>query len=130
MPLAGAEARHAGVGTPLTPGSAAAVEPMSSFEVRVAARVRDARLVLHDAQDVLVPAEVEAELGSESRFLLIPAEPLRPGGAYVLRMEGTGSRRVMSDGGTTFEPLVLPIQVLGTPPPRAPPKKGQKKRGR
>ena len=128
MPLAGAEARHAGVATPLSPGSAVPVEPASTFEVRVGAPARDARLVLFDAQDVLVPATVEAEVGSESRFTLVPLDPLRPGSAYWLRLEGLGGRLVRSDDGRSFEPLALPLQTTGSPPPRAPPKKALKKR--
>lgn len=129
MPLAGAQALHAGTTTALSPGVAAAVEPGSSFEVRIAGTARDARLVLLDAQDVQVPATVEAEVGSESRFLLVPLDPLRPGSAYLLRLEGLGTRLVRSDGGRSFEPLVLPVQVTGSPPPRAPPRKALKKRG-
>jgi len=128
MPLAGAEARHAGAATPLSPGSAALIDPASTFEIRVGAPARDARLVLVDSQDVLVPATVEAEVGAESRFALVPLEPLRPGSAYWLRLEGLGGRLVRSDGGRSFEPLVLPLQITGSPPPRAPPKKAPKKR--
>ena len=128
MPLAGAEARLAGVATPLSPGSAALIEPASTFEIRVGAPARDARLVLFDAQDALVPATVEAEVGAESRFALVPLDPLRPGGAYLLRLEGLGGRLVRSDDGRSFEPLVLPLQITGSPPPRAPPKKALKKR--
>lgn len=128
MPLASAQALHAGTATPLSPGVTVAVEPASSFEIRVASPARDARFVLLDAQDVQVPATVEAEVGSESRFILVPLEPLRPGSAYLLRLEGLGTRLVRSDGGRSFEPLVLPVQVTGSPPQRAPPKKALKKR--
>jgi hypothetical protein len=128
MPLASAQALHAGTATPLSPGVTVAVEPASSFEIRIAAPARDARLVLLDAQDFQVPATVEAEVGSDSRFLLVPLEPLRPGSAYLLRLEGLGARLVRSDGGRSFEPLVLPLQISGSPPPRAPQKKASKKR--
>ena len=120
MPLAGAQALHAGTATPLSPGVAVEVEPASSFEVHIAAPARDARLVLLDARDVQVPSTVEAEVGSESRFLLVPIDPLRPGGAYLLRLEGLGTRLVRSDDGRSFEPLVLPLQIIGSPPSRAP----------
>jgi len=123
MPLAGAQALHSGTATPLSPGVAVAVESASSFEVHIAAPARDARLVLLDAQDVQVPATVEAEVGSESRFLLVPIDPLRPGGSYLLRLEGLGTRLVRSDDGRSFEPLVLPLQIIGSPPPRAPPRR-------
>jgi hypothetical protein len=128
MPLASAQALHAGTATPLSPGVTVAVEPASSFEIRIAAPARDARLVLLDAQDVLVPSTVEAELGSESSFLLQPLEPLRPGRTYLLRLEGLGARLVRSDGGRSFEPLLLPIQITGSPQPRVPQKKAPKKR--
>lgn len=126
MPLASAQALHAGTATPLSPGVTVAVEPASSFEIRIAAPARDARLVLLDAQDFQVPATVEAEVGSDSRFLLVPLEPLRPGSAYLLRLEGLGARLVRSDGGRSFEPLVLPLQISGSPPPRAPQKKARR----
>jgi hypothetical protein len=128
MPLASAQALHAGSATSLSPGVAVAVEPASSFEVRIAAPARDARLVLLDAQDVLVPATVEAEVGLQSRFVLVPLEPLRPGSGYLLRLEGLGTRLVRSDDGRSFEPLMLPLLTTGSPPPRAPPKKAPKKR--
>jgi hypothetical protein len=130
MPLAGAEARVAGAATAtaLARGpSSTAVDPVSAFEVRVSAPVRDARLVLLDAQDLVVPAVVESEVGAESRFTLVPLDPLRPGSVFLLRLEGVGGRLVRSDGGVAFEPLVLPLHILGTPPPRAPPKKAKKK---
>jgi hypothetical protein len=130
MPLAAAEARTGTASTPLAPGSSASVEPGSTFELRVAAPARDARLVLLDAQDALVASTVDAELGPEARFTLVPQEPLRPGSAYLLRLEGIGGRLVRSEDGRSFEPLVLSMQVLGTPPPRSPPKKAQKKRAR
>jgi hypothetical protein len=128
MPVASAEARAAGTATSLSRGPSSAVDPASTFEVRVSAPARDARLVLLDAQDVVVPASVDSEVGAESRFTLVPVEPLRPGSSYQLRLEGLGGRLVRSDDGKGFEPLVLSLQILGTPPPRAPPKKAKKKR--
>jgi hypothetical protein len=128
LPLASAEARVVGTATALARGPSTPVDPASAFEVRVSVPARDARLVLLDAQDVVVPAVVESEVGAESRFGLVPVDPLRPGSAYQLRLEGVGGRLVRSDDGKTFEPLVLLVQILGTPPPRAPPKKAKKKR--
>lgn len=128
MPLARAQALHTGAAIPLSPGVTVVVEPASSFEIHIAAPARGARLVLLDAQDVQVPATVEAEVGAESRFLLVPIEPLRPGSLYLLRLEGLGTRLVGSDGGRFLEPLVLPLQISGSPPPRPPPRKVLKKR--
>lgn len=129
MPLQSAEARIGGVATPLATGTPAVVEPASSFEVRVGAPLRDARLLLLDGQDVLVPAAAESEVSSTgSRFTLQPQEPLQPGGTYMLRLEGLGGRLVRSATDATYEPLVLPVKVSGSPPPRPPPKKAQKKR--
>ena len=129
MPLLAAEARVGDAAIALAPGPASTVEPGSRFEVRIATRVRDARLVLLDAQDLLVPATVEAEIGaSGSRFTLLPQEPLRPGGAYLLRLEGLDGRLVRSGADGSFEPLAIPLRVSGTPPSRPPPKKAKKKR--
>ena len=77
----------------------------------------------------MVPSTADAEIGSTSRFTLVPHEPLRPGSRYVLRLEGLESRLVISDDGRSFEPLVAPFRVAGEPPP-APPRKAKKKRAR
>ncbi len=115
----------------LSPGTTAGlVDPAATFEVRLGVPARDARLVLLDARDTMVPSSANSEVGfSASRFTLTPMEPLVPGGRYVLRLEGLESRPVKSDGGRAFEPLVILLQVTGEPPP-APPKKAKKKRGR
>jgi len=129
LPLQAAEARAAGVATALAVGSTVPVEPASAFEVRIPLQLRDARLVLLDAQDLLVPAAVDSETGpAGSRFSLQPQEPLRPGSAYLLRLEGVGGRLVHSASDVAFEPLVLPVRVTGSPPPRPPPKKALKRR--
>jgi hypothetical protein len=130
LPLTSAEARVGQASTALAAGAPTTVEPESTFEVRVSARLREARLVLLDAQDLLVPATVDSEMSEAgSRFTLLPQEPLRPGSAYLLRLEGIGGRVVRSATDGSYEPLVLPLRVSGSPPPRPPPKKAKKKRG-
>jgi hypothetical protein len=130
VPLTSAEARVGQASTALAPGPATGIEPESTFEVRVSAALRDARLVLLVSQDLLVPAAVESEVSAAgSRFTLQPQDPLRVGGSYLLRLEGIGGRLIRSASDGSYEPLVLPVRVSGTPPPRPPPKKAKKKRG-
>jgi hypothetical protein len=104
------------------------VDPGSTFEVRLPFAARGARLVLLDARDAMVPSSADSEVGTTSRFTLVPLEPLPPGSRHVLRLEGLENRLVISDDGRAFEPLVAPFRVAGEPPP-APPKKAKKKRG-
>lgn len=132
LPLPGlaAEARMPGGGAPPVPLdlAGAAVDPGATFELRVSAPVRGARLVLLDAQDAMVPAGSDAEPGAVSRFTLVPLEPLRPGSRYQLRLEGLESRLVRSEDGRVFEPAVLPLTTTGEPPPKAPSRKPTRKR--
>jgi hypothetical protein len=104
------------------------VDPGSTFEVRLPFAARGARLVLLDARDAMVPSSADTEIGTTSRFTLVPLEPLPPGSRHVLRLEGLASRLVISDDGRSFEPLVAPFRVAGEPPP-APPRRAKKKRG-
>jgi hypothetical protein len=124
-----AEARVPGASVPLATGTRTTVEPASTFEVRASVGLRGARLVLLDAQDAIVPSASDIEVGSESRFTLVPEETLRPGSAYVLRLEGIAGRVVSADGGRSFEPATFPLETSGTPPPRASPQKAKRRRG-
>ncbi len=136
LPVVAVEARMPGsaAGIPpvaLDPATPAVVDPSATFEVRVAAALRGARLVLLDSQDALVPAASDAEVQAASRFTLVPAEPLQPGSRYLLRLEGVASRLVPAADGRTFEPLAVPFTTSGEVPPRPPPKKkAGKKRSR
>jgi hypothetical protein len=130
LPVESAAARLGTIVLPLAGPGAEPVDAAATFEVRVGLGIRGARLILLDAQDVLVPSSAESEIGGgRSRYTLVPVEPLRTGSRYVLRLEGVESRVVMSDDGRPHEPLAVPFLVSGSPPPKAvPPKKGQKKR--
>ncbi len=130
VPATAVEARQGPTPVSLTPGPSDTVDPAATFEVRLGFPARDARLVLLDARDAMVPSSADAEVGgSGSRFTLIPLEPLAPGSSYVLRLEGLGNRLVRSDDGRGFEPLAVPFRVAGEPP-SAHPKKAKKKRAR
>ncbi len=131
LPGLAAEARipTGGAAVPLDLAGAS-VDPGATFEVRVSAPVRGARLVLLDAQDAMVPSGSEVESGPVSRFTLVPLEPLRPGSRYQLRLEGVESRLVRGDDGRTYEPTAIPIATTGEPPAKPPPRKTGKKRSR
>jgi hypothetical protein len=101
----------------LSPEAEVAIDPRATFEVVVAARLVDARLVLFDAQDALVPSDGSTELASHTRFTLSPAQPLRPGAAYRLRLEGLARREVRDSRGGLHEAVDLRFRTTGTPPP-------------
>ncbi len=135
LPVASVEVRTGElvVAVPVgTPGRHApvAVEPGATFDIRVSAPLQDARLVLLDAQDAIVPSTGGADVDAGTRFHLAPSEPLRAAGRYLLRIEGLENRMVRSTAGQRFEPFALLLVVSGEPPPRAPPKKGATKRRR
>jgi hypothetical protein len=132
LPVESVEARLGTIAVPLSGPAAEPVDPASTFEVRLPLGTRNARLVLLDAQDALVPSSSESDIGGgRSRYTLVPVEPLRTGSRYVLRIEGIGSRQVVSDDGRPHEPLAVTFLVAGAPPPKlTPPKKGQKKHPR
>jgi hypothetical protein len=101
----------------------------ASFRVDAAAALRDARLVLYDAQDALVPAEETAEIGSAaSRFTVAPGRPLRGGARYVLRLEGAAGRDLRDLSGTAYRPVAFSLLAAGEPPP--PPRPARKKGSR
>ncbi len=129
LPVAAAEAHVPGAVVALSPGAPTSIEPASTFEVRVGVPVRGARLVLLDAQDVMVPSASQVEVGQASKLTLVPEETLRPGSTYTLRLEGLAGRLVASDGGAAYEPAVFALQTTGTPPPKPAPKKARKRRG-
>ncbi|HQR28815.1 MAG TPA: hypothetical protein PLL32_00280 [Anaeromyxobacteraceae bacterium] len=106
------------------------MDPGATFEVRVSAPVRGARLVLLDGQDVMVPASSDVEPGPVSRFTLVPLEPLRPASHYQLRLEGVESRLVRGDDARTYEPAAVPLTTTGEPAPKPPPRKTGKKKVR
>jgi len=106
------------------------VDPNGTFELRSQLPLRAARLVLLDAQDAMVPATVDSEIGTSSRFTLVPLEPLRPGSRYLLRLEGLVSQALQGGDGSTFEPVAFPLLTSGEPPQKPPPKKSSKKRSR
>ncbi len=100
--------------TPLDPAGVTAPGPAPSFEVRAGAVLPGARLVLVDAQDQLVAGAADTEIGADSRFTFVPSDPLRPGGSYLLRLEGLSGPAVTTPDGRTYLPASFPIQAPGT----------------
>jgi hypothetical protein len=104
------------------------VDPASTFEVEIAARLHDARLVLLDAADAHVAAGDVREVGSATRLTLAPAAPLVPGSRYVLRVDGAARRETHDAEGRAFAPLAFPLLAAGTPPTPAPKKPVRRRR--
>lgn len=101
----------------LAPGAETVVHPAASFEVELSARAADARLVLVDARDDLVPATATREVGAGTRLTLAPAAPLVPASRYTLRIDGASDRPLHDDAGRAFAPVTLPLLAAGAPPP-------------
>lgn len=113
---------------PLTPGAEVVVHPASTFELELSARAADARLVLVDARDDLVPASGTREVGAGTRLTLSPSAPLVPGSRYVLRLDGASDRALHDDAGRAYSAISLPLLAAGAPPPPEPKKPARKKR--
>jgi hypothetical protein len=104
------------------------VDPAATFEVELAPRLDDARLVLVDAAGAHVAAKDVREGAATTRLTLAPATPLVPGSRYVLRVDGAAVREMHDGDGRAFEPLGFAVLVAGTPPPPEPKKPTKKRR--
>jgi hypothetical protein len=114
--------------TPLSAAGETVVDPAATFEVELAHRLPDARIVLVDAADAHVAAKDVREVAAGTRLTLAPEAPLVPGSRYVLRVDGASVREMHDADGRTFAPIGFALLVAGTPPPE--PKKPPKKRRR
>jgi hypothetical protein len=115
---------------PLVAGSEVVVHPAATFEVELAARTPDARLVLVDAREDLVPASGTRELAAGTHLTLAPTAPLVPGSRYALRLDGAPDRDLHDESGRAFSPVTLPLLAAGTPPAPEPKKPVRKRRHR
>lgn len=115
---------------PLTPGVEAVVHPAATFEVELSAPSSDARLVLVDARDDLVPATGTREVGAGTKLTLAPAAPLVPAARYALRLDGASDRDLHDDAGRAFSAVTLPLLAAGAPPPPEPNKAAKRRRRR
>jgi hypothetical protein len=115
---------------PLAAGAEVVVDPKATFEIELSARVPDARLVLLDAREDLVPASGDREVGAGTRLTLTPSQALVPGARHALRLDGAAHRELHDDAGRAYAPVMFPILVAGTPPPPEPKAPGRKKKGR
>jgi hypothetical protein len=116
----------------LSPGTETVVDPAASFEVELSALSSDARLVLVDARDDLVPTTATREVGQMTRLTLAPTAPLVPASRYVLRLDGASDRDLHDEAGRAFSAVSLPLLAAGSPPPPEPKKQkpARKKRRR
>ncbi len=128
LPIASAQALRGDVASPLARDDVTLVDPGSSFRVEVQARIDDARLVLLDEQDAMVPVQGTAEVAPTTRFTLAPSEPLRPGSSYTLRLEGAARREAHDADGRAYLPAALRLRTTGErPPPAKRSKRGRKR---
>jgi hypothetical protein len=91
------------------------VDPSARLEVVLRRRLPDARLVLLDGADALVPARGERELAQGTTLTLAPAERLAPGRSYVLLLDGAATREVHDEEGNAFTPMTLSLTAAGSP---------------
>jgi hypothetical protein len=106
---------------PLVAGTEVVVDPAARFEIELSVRSSDARLVLLDARDDILPATGGRELGAgTTRLSLSPAAPLVPGSRYALHLDGATDRELHDDAGREFAPITFPLLAAGTPPPPEP----------
>lgn len=113
---------------PVDPASETVVDPGASFEVVLAARFADARLVLLDAQESQVTARGTTEVAERTTLTLTPARPLTPASRYALRVEGAVERTLHDAAGRAIEPISFALLVAGTPPPPEPPRRSRRRR--
>jgi hypothetical protein len=117
-----------GARLPLGSGEETVVDAGATFRIEIAGALPDARLVLLDAADAIVPASGTREVGAASTFTLAPSAPLVPGSRYALRLDGARTRELHDGSGRAFAPLSLAILVAGEPPPKAEAKAPTKKK--
>lgn len=114
LPVASARALQDDGGIGLEAERVCDVHPAATFELRIGARIEEARLVLTNARGVMLPASGSTELLGDTTFRLVPTDPLRPG-EYVLRLEGLAGRTVRDDVGRGYEPITFRLHVPGEP---------------
>jgi len=114
----------------LSPGTELVIDPQTTFEIELSARAADARLVLVDGREDLVPAQDARELSSGTRLTLSPAVRLVPGSRYTLRLDGAVQRELHDEAGRAFSAVTFPLLVAGTPPPPEPKRPARKKKRR
>lgn len=113
---------------PLTPGVEAVVHPAATFEVELSVPASDARVVLVDARDDLVPATGTREVGAGTKLTLAPTAPLVPASRYALRLDGASDRDLHDDAGRAFSAVTLPLLAAGSPPAPEPKRPARRKK--
>ncbi len=129
VPVNAASSLLQGVATALSPDEKNRVAPGARFRMEAPLRLVDARLSLLDESDALVVSTATTEVGSGwTRFEVAPSEDLRPGSAYLLRLEGAVTRELHDEGGHAYGPYVVRFETSGERPPRPVEKKLRRRR--
>jgi hypothetical protein len=127
-PISSAVAVVAGQEVPLARQGVTTIDPAATFRVEVATHLADGRLALLDGADAMVVSTGTTELGASfTRYHLVPAELLRPGSRYHLRLEGAATREAHDAAGRAYGPVVHELGTSGERP-AAPAKKRGKRR--
>lgn len=105
-----------GISRPLVRDGETSVDPAATFRIELAGAIRDARLILLDGQEALVPASAATETGDTTRLTLAPTAPLPPGSRFTLRVDGASVREVHDAQGAAYSPVALALRATGTPP--------------
>jgi len=106
------------------------LQPETQFELEMP-RMADVRVRLFDESDRIVPSNDRLEIGSKTRYLLVPAAPLTTGSKYTLVVDGLASELATDVAGVPYAIVRIPLKTVGEKPP-PPPKRsrGKRKKGR
>jgi hypothetical protein len=118
LPLRAAIAQFGETEIVLVPGQTTVIPLAASFRVEVATSIPDGRLSLRDEQDAMVATSGSTEVGAASTvFRLAPEQPLQPGTAYSLHLDGADQHEPVDKTGRRFRPAVLAMKTSGDRPP-------------
>lgn len=106
-----------GASTTLRGGEQITVDPGATFRVVLKGSYPEARLSLLDGGDAMVAGAGAREVGTQTTVTFQPDAPLKPAGAYRLRVDGATTRELRDAAGAARAPAEFPVLVAGEPPP-------------
>ena len=103
--------------------------PGVRFELELP-RLADVRVRLFDEADRVVASQDRLEIGTRTRYVLVPAEPLVTGSGYTLMVDGLRAELATDDDGGSYEIVRIELRTAGEKPPKEPPKKQRRSKRR